>query len=356
MVAILAAKTALNLAIFGGSFDPPHAGHLAVIRALLGLEFLDLILIVPAFLNPLKNPPQHSPDSRLSMLENLISGLEDSARARLKISRFEIAQNRPSYTIETILHFKKIYRPKALYLAIGADVLAGLSAWRDFSRLAREVRFIIATRGGVDIAGNLARLNLAAAAILAVNEAASSSALRGRLATIRALKSEAKSEADLEKTAENAAQNAAAGQMAGNLGAQNLETQNAEAVGGLKMAQNADAAQDLQGRVDFIAGLLDAKKAEDIAVFDLCGCNYITSFVVLATSLADKHSFALLDALKTELKPRGEQFFATDEESGDWIIADIGDVMIHIFTQNHRKKFNLEEFLGNYKREAGFRT
>ncbi|RDU62103.1 ribosome silencing factor [Helicobacter sp. MIT 14-3879] len=97
--------------------------------------------------------------------------------------------------------------------------------------------------------------------------------------------------------------------------------------------------------------LLDSKKAQDLALFNLSNTNYITQYVIITTSLADKHSFALLDTLKTELKPRGEVFYSTDEENGDWVIADLGDIMIHIFTQNHRRKFNLEEFLNDYKRE-----
>ena len=106
-----------------------------------------------------------------------------------------------------------------------------------------------------------------------------------------------------------------------------------------------------RNRLEVIINLLDSKKAENIALFDLRQTPYITSFVVIATSLADKHSFALMDTLKTELKANGETFYSTDEESGDWLIADLGDIMIHIFTENHRKKFNLEEFLGNFKRD-----
>ncbi|PAF42322.1 ribosome silencing factor [Helicobacter sp. 11S03491-1] len=94
-----------------------------------------------------------------------------------------------------------------------------------------------------------------------------------------------------------------------------------------------------------IISLLDEKKAEDIATFDLKGKDYIVECVIIATAMAGKHAYALLDMLKTELKPLGEVFYSTDEESEDWLIADLGDVMIHIFTQNHRKKFNLEEFL-----------
>lgn len=111
--------------------------------------------------------------------------------------------------------------------------------------------------------------------------------------------------------------------------------------------------KNMQKRLDAIIALLDSKKAENVMLFDLQKSNYITQFVIIATSLADKHSFALLDTLKTELKRSGEVFYSTDEESGDWIIADLGEIMIHIFTENHRKKFNLEEFLNNYKQQKG---
>ena len=103
----------------------------------------------------------------------------------------------------------------------------------------------------------------------------------------------------------------------------------------------------MKERLDCIIDLLDSKKAENIALFDLKDSGYITQYVIIATSMADKHSFALLEYLKSELK--NEVFYCVDEESGDWIIADLGDVMVHIFTENHRKKFNLEEFLLNYK-------
>lgn len=98
-------------------------------------------------------------------------------------------------------------------------------------------------------------------------------------------------------------------------------------------------------RVQKITHLLDEKKAQDIEIFDLKNKDYIVDYVIIATSMVGKHSFSLLDMLKTELKPLGETFYSTDEENEDWVIADLGDIMVHIFTQNHRKKFNLEEFL-----------
>lgn len=101
----------------------------------------------------------------------------------------------------------------------------------------------------------------------------------------------------------------------------------------------------LDERVARIVALLEEKKGEEIEVFNTSEIDYIVERVIVVSAMVGKHSFALLDYLKTELKPKGEHFYATEEESEDWIITDLGDIMVHIFTPNHRKKFNLEEFL-----------
>ncbi len=104
----------------------------------------------------------------------------------------------------------------------------------------------------------------------------------------------------------------------------------------------------MEERIKRIVEILDFNKAEDIETFDLSGKGYIVNEVVICTALNNKHTFALLNHLKEGLKPAGEEFVRT-EEDGDWIIADLGDILIHIMTQAHREKYSLEEFLTNFK-------
>lgn len=111
-----------------------------------------------------------------------------------------------------------------------------------------------------------------------------------------------------------------------------------------------------QQRIERIVSLLEEKKGEEIEVFDLQGYDYIVDKVVIVSAMVGKHSFALLDHLKNNLKKEGEVFYATEEESEDWVIADLGDIMIHIFTPNHRKKFNLEEFLRSLLNKKNYLT
>jgi len=100
----------------------------------------------------------------------------------------------------------------------------------------------------------------------------------------------------------------------------------------------------MQERIQKIVDTLDKNKAESIEVFDLRDKNYIVDFAIIASSLGQKHTPALLDHLKNELKP-AERFNNVDE-SGDWIVVDLGDVLIHIMTPEYRTKYDMETFLG----------
>ena len=104
----------------------------------------------------------------------------------------------------------------------------------------------------------------------------------------------------------------------------------------------------LQERVERIVTLLDSKKAEEIEVFDLGNVDYIAQAVVIANSLGGKHTRALFDHLKEELKPLGETFYGSDE-SDEWIVADLGEIMVHIMTPDYRQRYSLEDFLDDIK-------
>lgn len=97
-------------------------------------------------------------------------------------------------------------------------------------------------------------------------------------------------------------------------------------------------------RIEKIRTILEDKKAEDIEVIDLTSKDYIVDYVVIATTLNSKHAFALLNYLKNELKPLGEEFLRVDDDD-EWTVADLGDIFIHLISEKFRKKYSIEEFL-----------
>ena len=102
-------------------------------------------------------------------------------------------------------------------------------------------------------------------------------------------------------------------------------------------------------RVEKISNILDANKAEAIEVFDLRNKDYFVDYVVIASSLGQRHTEALLDHLKRGLKPQ-EEFLHIDESS-DWIVADLGDILIHIMTPEFRVKYDMESFLAGLAKQ-----
>ncbi len=99
----------------------------------------------------------------------------------------------------------------------------------------------------------------------------------------------------------------------------------------------------MTNRIEKITSILDTNKAESIEVFDLRGKDYFVDYAIIASSLGQKHTIALLDHLKKGLKP--DEHFNNVDESGDWIVVDLGDILIHIMTPEYRVKYDMESFL-----------
>jgi len=99
----------------------------------------------------------------------------------------------------------------------------------------------------------------------------------------------------------------------------------------------------LQNRADNIIKVLDGNKAEDCMFFDLSDNDYFSDGIVVATALNSRHTKALVHNLRKTIKTN-EEFLYIDESSDDWIVIDMGDMIVHIMTIDHRRKYSLDEF------------
>lgn len=100
----------------------------------------------------------------------------------------------------------------------------------------------------------------------------------------------------------------------------------------------------VEARAERIVTFLDDKKADELEVFNLDEVDYIAKRVVIASAISAKHASALADQLKKELKPLGESFLHVDE-SDEWVVVDLGDILIHLMTTEARQTYSIEEFL-----------
>lgn len=134
----------MHVAIFGGSFDPPHVGHQTIVKKILKKLDIDLLIVVPAYLNPLKVKSFLDAKVRYKLLKKLFAKKE-----KVIVSPYEIEQERPVYSIETIKHIIDKYKPEKLYLIIGADNYESFHLWQSFEEIKELVTLVVVTRDGI---------------------------------------------------------------------------------------------------------------------------------------------------------------------------------------------------------------
>jgi nicotinate-nucleotide adenylyltransferase len=138
----------MRIAVYGGTFDPVHYGHLAVAQSVVELFEIDQLLFVPARQAPHKlerevTPPIH----RYAML-----ALATQADERLLVSTVELEAPERRYTIETLGHFKSEFGEAVeLFFVMGADSWAEITTWREWRKLVQLTNQIVVTRPGYEL-------------------------------------------------------------------------------------------------------------------------------------------------------------------------------------------------------------
>ncbi len=139
----------MNIAIFGGTFDPIHSGHLRAAAAAARKFHLDQILFVPT------GHPPHKASGRLTPFEHRYAmvALACVGHANFVPSLLEAPcpDRRPSYSIQTVQRVRRTLGTRdRLYFIVGADAFLDLRHWRDYRRLLGAADFIVVSRPGFD--------------------------------------------------------------------------------------------------------------------------------------------------------------------------------------------------------------
>ena len=135
----------LRLGLFGGTFDPPHIGHLVVAQDVLEALDLDRILFVPARVPPHKAGRKISPaPRRLEMVRAMIRG-NDS----FEVTEVELRRSGPSFTVDTLAHFRETHPEAEIFFILGADQAASFDTWEEPERVARLATLAVMNRAGI---------------------------------------------------------------------------------------------------------------------------------------------------------------------------------------------------------------
>jgi len=133
-----------RIGVFGGRFDPPHAGHVAVAGAAMRQLHLDRLVVVPARQPPHRDAGTTPPELRFRMTEAAFPG-----PGRIEVSRIELDRVGPDYTVDTL---EALAPEGRLFLIVGADH-AELEGWHARDRVRELATLVVAPRSGASSAG-----------------------------------------------------------------------------------------------------------------------------------------------------------------------------------------------------------
>jgi nicotinate-nucleotide adenylyltransferase len=137
----------MNVAVFGGSFNPPHIAHVLACALVLSLEDVDLVLVVPTYKHPFSKSLAPY-DDRVTMCELATAWMPGVA-----VSRVEEELGGESRTLRTLEHLASAHADWRLRLVIGADVLTEVPRWYGFESIEKLAPPIVLGRVGVDTPG-----------------------------------------------------------------------------------------------------------------------------------------------------------------------------------------------------------
>jgi len=134
----------VRLGIFGGTFDPPHLGHLVAASDSAQALGLDRVLWIPSAVHPLKGGRVRTPpELRLEMVQAAVAG-----DPRFAADDLELRRSGPSYTVDTLRELRARAPDAELCFLTGADNLRELPLWREPHAIARLARLVVLSRAG----------------------------------------------------------------------------------------------------------------------------------------------------------------------------------------------------------------
>ena len=123
----------MRRAIFGGSFDPVHKGHVSLASELQKALRLDEIIVMPTGISPFKKDMKRRPADGSDRLEMCRLAFADMPF--VTVSDYEISQGGVSYTVDTVRHFHGLYPDDKLFLLVGGDMLMSFDRWKSWQEI-----------------------------------------------------------------------------------------------------------------------------------------------------------------------------------------------------------------------------
>lgn len=151
----------MKITVFGGTFDPPHVGHIAIARALLEKKYAERVWFLPV--------GEHAFDKQFLPAKHRLAMLQLTLEPNQKIERFELQQQGKSYTYQTLSTLAAMNPQHSFSFVIGSDNLARFSQWQNYQDLLAQFPVFVYPREGSSmeplLPGMIAMTNVAAVTV-----------------------------------------------------------------------------------------------------------------------------------------------------------------------------------------------
>lgn len=321
----------MRVGIFGGSFNPPHNGHLNSMQTVLKKAGLERIHVVPNNQNPLKLQVEGPTSAqRLEMVKALVSGYGDS----YVVDDLEIKRGGASYTIDTIKELRKTVDAEDLYLIIGADNFENLNEWKDYKKILEQANLIVTSRPGFEVPNSPSDLPSFIQDLVEEADFNFIELKTGRNIQFITLK-------DLEISSSDLRKKLRVGRPVQTELPLSVESYIREA--GLYKPIGAKI-KDYAKFTEFCANVLFDRKGISVRGFDLRSMSAPTEFALVASGTSTRHASSMAEnlvrAVKDEFNVHPQSIEGVDE--GRWVVVDYGSLIVHVFYDFVRQEYSLE--------------
>lgn len=326
------AKSVERVGIFGGTFDPFHAGHLNSLESVASKMRLKKIRVIPAAQSPLRQMLQgSSPEQRLEMARLGIQGHEKS----FLLDDREIRRGGISYTIDTIEDLMSESPNEEIYLIMGMDQFENFDKWRDYQKIISLVNLVVTSRPPRELARDTQSFPEGVRLMVKKFSRQTADLITGK--RIHFLQLE-----DLDVSGTDIRRRLRDGREVVGLMPKSVE----EFVVAQKLYRRSSSSiVDFGSFTQQCADWLKSKGGLNIQGFDIREMNAPTEFTLVASGTSTRHTTALAEFISREVKtqlgvyPQGVEGL----QEGRWVVLDYGSLIIHIFYDFVRQEYRLEE-------------
>lgn len=318
------------VAIYGGTFDPFHMGHVYCIQTIFEKTKIDKVFVIPANQNPLKDPVEGpTAEQRLEMVKVGVQDFDE-----IYVDNQEILRGGKSYTIETVEKYLEEYSPEQLHLVVGLDEFYQLHKWKNFEKLLEYCNFIVVSRPGNILPFVKEDLPTPLRPFIEALDRSFIALTTGRTVEFLRVKGIDVAATEIRKFLKTGR---SVDKFLDIRVEEYIKKHNLYPLIGPKVG-------DYNAFTEFCADSLFAKKAVNVRGLNLNKLSTPSDYVIIASGTSKRHAQSLGEWLVKEVK---NQYGLTPigvegMEEGRWVLVDYGQLIVHIFYDYVRMEYNLE--------------